>query len=66
MCIITLTKMTESLRIAEKVLFNLKRKYKNSSKLKKELRYFQNYVVKSDIFKGNRKKIYKMIKDFQK
>lgn len=63
MRIITLTKMTNrKIQHIQDLILSINRKYKNSNKRKKELKFLLSYVSTSDLFKGDKKKIYSLIK----
>lgn len=63
MRIITLTKMTKKKQQVKDLIIFIKRSYKTNSKRNKELKYLLSYVSKSDLFKGDKKKIYSLIRE---
>lgn len=65
MLIITLIKMTK-VKIIQTILIFVNNKFKNSNKLKRELRLLHSYISKSDLYKGDKKRLYKLIKSYSK
>lgn len=55
--------MTKKKQQVKDLIIFIKRSYKTNSKRNKELKYLLSYVSKSDLFKGDKKKIYSLIRE---